>query len=95
MEGDPALPVIVDTWLRGIKDFDIEKAYRAMYKSATTPGAENKIRPDIDFYISNGYVPLMQPFDNSVSHALEYYIADWNLAQLAKALGKDADYVPN
>ncbi|WP_167608420.1 GH92 family glycosyl hydrolase [Maribellus sediminis] len=92
MEGDPALPVIVDTWFRGIKDFDIEKAYAAMYKSATTPGAKNKIRPDIDFYSSHGYVPLTQPYDNSVSHALEYYIADWNLAQLAKALGKEADY---
>lgn len=92
MEGDPALPVIVDTWFRGIKDFDIDKAYKAMYKSATTPGAKNKIRPDIDFYLSHGYVPLTQKYDNSVSHALEYYIADWNLAQLAKDLGKDADY---
>jgi predicted alpha-1,2-mannosidase len=27
-----------------------------------------------------------------VSHALEYYIADWNLAQFARALGKEADY---
>ena len=30
--------------------------------------------------------------DNSVSHALEYYIADWNLAQLAKELGKENAY---
>lgn len=92
MEGDPAIPVIVDTWLRGIHDFDINKAYKAMRKSATTPGAENKIRPDIDHYISHGYVPLMSEFDNSVSHALEYYIADWNLAQLAKELGHTDDY---
>jgi predicted alpha-1,2-mannosidase len=92
MEGDPAIPVIVDTWFRGIRNFDINKAYEAMRKSATTPGAENKIRPDIDHYISHGYVPLMSEFDNSVSHALEYYIADWNLAQLAKELGHDADY---
>uniref|UniRef100_UPI0032174372 GH92 family glycosyl hydrolase n=1 Tax=uncultured Draconibacterium sp. TaxID=1573823 RepID=UPI0032174372 len=92
MEGDPAIPVIVDTWFRGIRDFDINKAYEAMRKSATTPGADNKLRPDIDHYISHGYVPLMSEFDNSVSHALEYYIADWNLAQLSKELGHEEDY---
>jgi len=92
MEGDPVIPVIVDTWFRGIHEFDVEKAYAAMYKSATTPGAQNKIRPDIDHYIKEGYVPLTQPFDNSVSHALEYYMADWNLAQLANERGKEADY---
>lgn len=92
MEGDPVIPVITDTWLRGIKNFDVGKAYQAMYKSATTPGVENKIRPDIDHYLNHGYVPLTSQFDNSVSHALEYYMADWNLAQLAKALGKQDDY---
>ncbi|MFV0591271.1 MAG: GH92 family glycosyl hydrolase [Draconibacterium sp.] len=92
MEGDPVIPVIVDTWFRGIRGFNIEKAYEGMRKSATTPGKDNKIRPDIDDYISLGYVPLKTQFDNSVSHALEYYMADWNLAQLAKDMGKTADY---
>ncbi len=92
MEGDPSLPVIADTWLRGLRDFDIELAYEAMLKSATTPGKDNPIRRDIDDYVSLGYVPIRSEYDNSVSHALEYYIADWSLGQLAKALGKDDDY---
>jgi predicted alpha-1,2-mannosidase len=92
MDGDPALPVIADTYLRGIKNFDVESAYQAMKKSATTPGKYNKIRPNLDFYLEKGYVPLLEKFDYSVSSALEYYIADWNLAQLAKALGKTSDY---
>ncbi len=92
MEGDPAIPVIVDSWLRGIRDFDIDLAYEAMYKSATTPGKENKLRPDIDDYLEKGYVPIKQTYDNSVSHALEYYVADWNLAQMAKAMGKTEDH---
>ncbi len=91
MEGDPSLPVIVDTWKKGLKDFDIETAYEAMYKSATTPGMQNLMRPDIDDYISKGYVPLMEQYDNSVSHALEYYIADYSLYTLAKELGKKED----
>ncbi len=91
MEGDPSLPVIVDTWKKGLRDFDIETAYEAMYKSATTPGNQNLMRPDIDDYISKGYVPLMEQYDNSVSHALEYYIADYSLYTLAKELGKKED----
>ncbi len=91
MEGDPSIPVIVDTWMKGLRDFDINLAYEGMYKSATTPGKNNLMRPDIDDYIAKGYCPLMEQYDNSVSHALEYYIADYSLYTLAKALGKTED----
>ena len=91
MEGDPAIIVINDTWQRGIRDFDTKLAYEAMLRGATTPGKDNKLRPDFDDYASRGYVPLREKFDNSVSHALEYYIADWNLSQFASALGKKKD----
>ena len=60
-------------------DFDIDLAYEAMYKSATTPGKDNLMRPDNDDYMNKGYVPLKEQFNNSVSHALEYYIADYSL----------------
>lgn len=91
MEGDPAIPVIVDTWMKGLRDFDLETAYEAMRKSATAPGAENLMRPDADDYFNLGYVPLREQYDNSVSHALEYYIADFSLSRLAAALGKKED----
>ncbi len=92
MEGDPALPVIIDTWRKGLRDFDMDAAYAAMKKSATTPGAFNPMRPDIDPYIEKGYVPLGahagdNSGDNSVSHALEYYVADNALAWLAEQRG--------
>lgn len=96
MEGDPSVPVITDTWLKGLRDFDIETAYEAFVKSATTPGASNLMRPDIDPYIEKGYVPLGfysadASGDNSVSHALEYYIADYALSLLADDLGHADD----
>ena len=91
MEGDPAIPVIVDTWMKGLRDFDIHKAYEGMYKSATTPGKQNLMRPDNDGYMERGYVPMESQYDNSVSHALEYYVADYALSTLAKALDKKED----
>lgn len=91
MEGDPAIPVIVDTWMKGLRDFDVETAYEAMRKSATMPGKENLMRPDADDYYNLGYVPLREQYDNSVSHALEYYIADYALYRMAQALGKKED----
>ena len=96
MEGDPSIPVITDTWLKGIRNFDIDSAYEAFVKSADTPGAQNMMRPDVDPYIVRGYVPLGfyaadLSGDNSVSHALEYYIADYALSLLAADLGKTED----
>lgn len=91
MEGDPAIPVIVDSWQKGLRDFDVNLAYEAMRKGAVTPGAQNPLRPDNDDYLAKGYCPLVEPFDNSVSHALEYYIADYALSRFADALGKKDD----
>jgi len=91
MEGDPSIPVIVDTWSKGLRSFDIEEAYRAMRKGAVTPGADNLMRPDNDDYTTLGYVPLREQFDNSVSHALEYYIADYAFSALADSLGYKED----
>ena len=96
LEGDPAIPVIVDSWMKGLRDFDVAKAYEAMRKSATTPGAQNRMRPDLDPYIEKGYIPLGfyakdLAGDTSVSHALEYYMADAALSLLADSLGHGDD----
>lgn len=96
MEGDPSIPIITDLYLKGFRDIDIEAAYEAFLKSANTPGKDNKQRPDADPYNEKGYIPLYyfaadMSGDNSVSHALEYYVADNALASLAEALGKKAD----
>ena len=95
MEGDPAAIVIADSWIKGLRDFDIRTAYEAMLKSATTEGSKNPIRSDIDPYLKDGYIPLWYfsndlSGDNSVSHALEYCSADYAIAQLADSLGDKA-----
>ncbi|MFY0601991.1 MAG: GH92 family glycosyl hydrolase [Cyclobacteriaceae bacterium] len=94
MVGDPAIPTIVDSYLRGLKNFDVKLAYEAMRKSATQLD-NNPLRPEIKLYDSLGYIP--ENPDNSiwggtVSSNLEYNISDWNLAQMSKVLGKKKDY---
>ncbi|MEG3766424.1 GH92 family glycosyl hydrolase, partial [Alteromonas sp. 14N.309.X.WAT.G.H12] len=92
MVGDPATPMIADTYLRGIIDFDVNAAYQAMKRSADET-ENNPLRPENKDYLHLGYVPVDDegPYDGSVSTSLEYYLADYSLARLAGALGKDDD----
>ncbi|WOD42666.1 GH92 family glycosyl hydrolase [Hwangdonia lutea] len=91
MVGDPAGIVLADTYLRGIQDFDIEKAYEAMRKSATQL-ENNPLRPGIKDYIEKGYLTTKTTKSGSVSTTQEYNISDFAIAQLAKTLSKKADY---
>ena len=90
MVGDPAAVVLADTYLRGITDFDIEKAYAAMLKSADARD-ENPLRPGIAEYIDKGYVSVDSGISGPVSTTQEYNIADYNIALLAEELGKKED----
>ena len=90
MVGDPAGIVIADTYLRGIQDFDIEKAYRAMIKSATQL-EKNALRPGIREYTEKGYLTTASTKSGSVSTTQEYNTSDFAIAQLAKVLGKKED----
>lgn len=90
MVGDPAGLVIADSYLKGIRGFDIEKAYQYMRKSAVN--YPNPLRPGLKSYLEKGYVPSDEITSGSVSVTQEYNAADFALAQLAKALGKTKDF---
>ena len=91
MVGDPAAVVLADTYLRGLTDFDVEKAYGAMLKSALDT-TNNPLRPGLKEYIENGYIGVDSDVEGPVSTTQEYNIADYAIAQLAKKLGKKKDY---
>lgn len=90
MVGDPASIVIAETYLKGLKDFDVSKAYTAMLKSATQT-SNNPLRPGLAEYIKNGILSTNQ--GGSVSTTLEYNVADHAISIMADKLGytKDAD----
>lgn len=91
MIGDHATSVIVDSYMKGIRDFDIEKAYEAMRKNAMVPGEKASSRIGLIDYMNLGYAPA-DKVRESVSVTLEYAYDDWCLSEMARTLGKNDDY---
>ncbi|MBN2651970.1 MAG: GH92 family glycosyl hydrolase [Spirochaetales bacterium] len=84
MIGNHSIPVIVEAYLKGYKDFDVEKAYQACVKTA------NQDRKGLKEYRELGYVPY-DAINESVSLTLEYAYNDFCVGAFAKALGKNED----
>lgn len=85
MIGYHAVPVIADAFLKGIKNYDAEKAFEAMKHSAI------KDKLGLKSYKKFGFIPVEKESE-SVSKTLEYAYDDWTIAQMAKALGKENEY---
>lgn len=81
MIGYHAVPVIVDAWAKGIRDFDTELALKAMVASADAE------RPDLQAYRRYGFIPADLGAE-SVSKTLEFAYDDWCIARFAEGLGK-------
>ncbi|MCJ8209572.1 GH92 family glycosyl hydrolase [Mucilaginibacter sp. RS28] len=87
MIGNHAIPVIVDAALKGIPGFDLEKAYEAVKQSSL------RDHPGSPFSIWEQYHYIPEDLQSqSVSITVEMAFDDWCVAQLAKKLGKTADY---
>jgi predicted alpha-1,2-mannosidase len=85
MIGYHAASVIGDAYRKGIKNYDVEKAYQLMKH------ASNINKKGSDYYVKYGFIPSNIKRE-SVSCLLEYAYTDWVIAQMAKDLGKKADY---
>jgi predicted alpha-1,2-mannosidase len=84
MDGDPATAVILDAYVKGIRKFDVGKAYAACRQTAAGIGTKTN-RPDNEFYLQHGFVP------EQVSWTLDNAYFDWCVGQLAKHTGKTAE----
>jgi predicted alpha-1,2-mannosidase len=94
MEASHEIPLIVGAYQKGIRDFDVQTALKAMVHQQTTPGVvtpENGFAGNKFFksYMELGYVPTEE---GQVSNTLEYAYDDWCVSQLAKALGNEEVY---
>ena len=85
MIGYHAVPVIADAYLKGIRNYDAEKALEAMKHSAT------RDKLGLDSYKNIGFIPVDKESE-SVSKTLEYAYDDWTIAEMANSMGKKEDY---
>ncbi len=85
MIGYHSVPVIFDSYMKGINNFDTKLALEAMKKSA------DQDQRGLKFYKDRGYIPAEKE-NESVSKQLEYSYDDWCIAQFAKKLGEEKDY---
>lgn len=92
MIGDHGSTTIIDSYVKGLRDFDIQKAYEGMIKNAFIPGPPDRSRVGIEEYIKYGYIPVETGIRETVSKVLEDSHTDWALAQMSKELGKMDDY---
>ena len=80
-----SLSVLADAYVKGIRNYDVPKAYEAAKKLAM-----DYIRPEKELYLKYGYIPSDLK-GQSVSMTLEFSYDDWCLTQLAKDLNPDDD----
>lgn len=94
--GDHASTFVTGSYLRGLREFDVNKAYHLILKNATVEGG----RPHLMEYIAKGYISEMDiknPKIETVAKAavtktLEYTYDDYAVALLAKELGDEENY---
>jgi predicted alpha-1,2-mannosidase len=99
MIGTHSDSIIAESYLKGITNFDVQKAYEGIIKHANENGDskyEARAGTGIWYYKMLGYVPAGITFtregNEGTSWTLELAYDDWCIAQLAKALGRESDY---
>jgi len=83
MIGYHAIPVIIDAYIKGLKDFDTDLALEAMIYSA------NQNHLGLEAYKKKGFIGSKDE-PESVSKTLEYAYDDWCIAVFADSLGQDS-----
>lgn len=94
MIGYHAVPVIVDAYTKGYRDFDIQEAYKACLRTAEydTTGIKcpalvlPHLMPKAKYYKNSiGYIPCDRE-NESVAKALEYAYNDWCITVFAESM---------
>ncbi len=94
MTGSLIDSIFGDAAAKGIKGFNLEDAYEGLKKHATKPGDPSKGygRVGLEDYLNFHYIPA-DSIPQSVAETVDAAYGDFCIAQVAKALGKQEDYL--
>ncbi len=94
MIGSNSASLIADSYLKGIRGYDIETLYEAILKNTEGMGPVSSVgRYGAEYYNKLGYIPYDAGIRENTARTLEYAYADYCIAELAKALDKPAEEV--
>ncbi|MCU0408906.1 MAG: GH92 family glycosyl hydrolase [Bacteroidales bacterium] len=94
MIGSNSASLIADSYLKGIRGYDIETLYEAILKNTDSVGPVNSVgRLGAGYYNKLGYVPYNVGINENVARTLEYAYADFCISRLAAELGKPQEEV--
>ncbi len=94
MIGSNSASIIADSYLKGIRGYDIETLYEAILKNTKGPGPVHSVgRYGAEYYNKLGYIPYDVGIRENTALTLEYGYADYCIAELARELGKPAEEI--
>ncbi|MDD3812871.1 MAG: glycoside hydrolase family 92 protein, partial [Bacteroidales bacterium] len=94
MVGSNSAAIIADSYLKGIRGYDIETLYEAILKNTENEGPLTSVgRAGVDYYNRLGYIPYDVHINENAARTLEYAYADFTIWKLAKELGRPADEI--
>lgn len=89
MIGSNSASLIADSYLKGIRGYDIEVLWEAIIKNTKLEGPLTSVgREGVDYYNKLGYIPYDVGINENTARTLEYAYADFTIWQLSKALKK-------
>jgi len=94
MIGSNSASIITDSYLKGIRGYDIETLYKAILKNTESVGPVSSVgRLGAKYYNDLGYVPYNVGINENAARTLEYAYADFCIWELAKALNRPQDEI--
>lgn len=92
MIGSNSASLITDSYLKGIRGFNIDTLWNALMKNTMGHGPVESVgRLGAEYYNSSGYIPYDAGINENVARTLEYAYADWCLWKLGNATGRSGE----